>query len=154
MAKLGKDEIVTLQVLKGKGESNRAIARRLNVSEGAMRYHLMRQAAGAKDGRQKSCLIEELGLEQVVDHWWQLQCDMLPKDRSPNIQQLWYLLVEDHDYSGSYKSIRKYVRSKFWRRSCGRFAEWKYRQDLRRKVIGWKQRSPLARDRPSRFTVS
>ena len=42
MANLGKDEIVTLQVLKQKGESNRDIAKRLNVSEGTVRYHLRR----------------------------------------------------------------------------------------------------------------
>jgi hypothetical protein len=70
LAKLGKDEIVTLQVLKQKGESNRAIARRLDVSEGAVRYHLRRQATSAKDGRRKFCLIEELALERVVEHWW------------------------------------------------------------------------------------
>ena len=113
MAKLTKEEIVTLQVLKNKGETNRAIAHRLSVTEGTIRYHLRRQANGMTDGRQKRCLIETLGLEQVVDHWWQLQSDMLPKDRSPNIQQLWCLLVEEHEYSGSYKSVRKYVRSKY-----------------------------------------
>lgn len=113
MAKLTKEEIVTLQVLKNKGETNRAIAHRLSVTEGTIRYHLRRQANGVTDGRKKQCLIETLGLEQVVDHWWQLQSDMLPKDRSPNIQQLWCLLVEEHEYSGSYKSVRKYVRSKY-----------------------------------------
>ncbi len=113
MAKLTKEEIVTLQVLKNKGETNRAIAHRLSVTEGTIRYHLRRQANGVTDGRKKRCLIEKLGLEQVVDHWWQFQSDMLPKDRSPNIQQLWCLLVEEHRYSGSYKSVRKYVRSNF-----------------------------------------
>ena len=34
MAKLRKDEIVTIHVLKEKGESNRAVARRLDLSEG------------------------------------------------------------------------------------------------------------------------
>ncbi|MCH8830408.1 MAG: helix-turn-helix domain-containing protein [Planctomycetes bacterium] len=71
--KLGKDDIVTLQVLIEKGESNRAIAKRLNVSEGADRYHLRRQAAGGNDGRQKLCLIEELGLEQAIEFRWQFQ---------------------------------------------------------------------------------
>ena len=42
MAGLRKDEIVTLQVLKEKGVSNRAIARQLNVTEGALGYHLYR----------------------------------------------------------------------------------------------------------------
>ena len=113
MAKLEKDEIVTIQVLKRKGESNREIARRLDVSEGAVRYHLRRQAENASDGRQKLCLIEQLGLEAVVDHWWSIQLEILPDGRSPNLKLLWQLLVEDYDYSGSYKSLRKYVRGRF-----------------------------------------
>jgi len=104
---------VTLQVLKKKGESNRAIAGRLDVTEGAIRYHLRREAENASDGRKKKCLIERLGLEQVVEHFWTTQLDLLPKDRSPNIRLLWQLLVEEHLYSGSYKSVRKYVRSTF-----------------------------------------
>ena len=68
MAKLTKDEIVTLQVLNQKGESNRAIARRLGVSEGAVRYHLRRHAAEASDGRRKRCLIELLGLAEAEPH--------------------------------------------------------------------------------------
>ena len=57
MAPLGKDEIVTLQVLKQKGVSNREIARTLNVSEGAVRYHVKRQVVKAVDGRRKSSRI-------------------------------------------------------------------------------------------------
>lgn len=107
MAKLGKDEIVTLQVLKQKGESNREIARRLDVSEGVVRYHLKRQAEKATDGRQKASLIEQLGLEAVVDHWWSTQLEILPEERSPNLKLLWQHLVEEHAYSGSYKSVQK-----------------------------------------------
>ena len=49
--------MTTLQVLKDKGESNRAIARQLEVSESVVRYHLKRKASGAKDGRAKQALI-------------------------------------------------------------------------------------------------
>jgi len=50
MAKLRKEEIVTLHVLKEKGESNRGVAKRLGVSEGAVRYHARRQDGWARDG--------------------------------------------------------------------------------------------------------
>lgn len=113
MEKLTKDEIVTLQVLAQKGQSKRAIARQLNVSEGTVRYHLRRQAAAASDGRKKQTLLEKLGLTEVVKHWWQTQTDALPADRSPNIHRLWQHLVHEHQYSGSYKSVAKYVRSTF-----------------------------------------
>ena len=113
VATLTKDEIVTLQVLKEKGQSNRAIARQLNVTEGAVRYHLHRQAINASDGRQKQSLIKKLELTNIVDHWWKTQLSQLANDRSPNVQRLWEFLVEEHQYPGSYKSVRKYVRSTF-----------------------------------------
>ena len=104
---------MTLHTLGQKGQSNRAVARQLNVTEGAVRYHRKRQAAAATDGRKKQTLIERLSLVDVVNHWWQHQLDSLPAGRSPNVQQLWQLLVEDHHYTGSYKSVAKYVRGKF-----------------------------------------
>ena len=113
MAKLTKEEIVTLQVLHVKGESNRSIARRLQVTEGTVRYHLRRQAATTSDGRKKQTLIEKLGLTEVVRHWWQTQVDVLPANRSPNIHGLWQHLIHEHQYPGSYKSVTKYVRSTF-----------------------------------------
>jgi len=113
MGKLIEEEIVTLHVLKTKGLSNRTIARQLGVAESSVRYHLRRQAAGTQDGRQKQSSIERLGLVQVVDHWWQVQQELLPSDRAPNIQQLWQFLTEEHAYPGSYKSVRKYVRGVF-----------------------------------------
>jgi len=113
VVKLTKDEIVTLQVLAQKGQSKRAIARQLNVSEGTVRYHLRRQAASATDGRKKQSLIVKLGLAEVIKHWWQTKLDLLPPGRSPNIQQLWQLLVDEYQYDGSYKSVAKYVRSTF-----------------------------------------
>ena len=113
MGKLNEEEIVTLQVLKDKGESNRAIARQLEVSESVVRYHLKRKASGTKDGRVKQALIEKLQLAEVVDHWWKTQIDLLPKNRSPSIQQLFDHLTAEHDFTGSYKSVRKYVRATF-----------------------------------------
>jgi len=113
LAKLTKDEIVTLHVLNEKGKSNRAIARQLNVSEGTVRYHRRRQVASASDGRKKQSLIQKLGLENVVEHWWNMQRELLSADRSPNVQELHQLLVVDYQYSGSYKSVTKYVRVTF-----------------------------------------
>ena len=46
---LSPEEIVTLLVLKQRGQSNVQIAQALGVSEGAVRYHARR--AGKPDGR-------------------------------------------------------------------------------------------------------
>ena len=56
--KLLKDEIVTIQILRLQGETNQAIALRLGISEGSVRYHLKRQAQKAIDGRAKLSLVE------------------------------------------------------------------------------------------------
>ena len=42
---------MAIKVLKGRGSSASSIARTLGVTEGAVRYHLRRQASGAVDGR-------------------------------------------------------------------------------------------------------
>jgi DNA-binding NarL/FixJ family response regulator len=48
---LRREEIVTINVLSGKGENNCQVARLLGVSEGTVRYHLRRTASGSIDGR-------------------------------------------------------------------------------------------------------
>ena len=111
--KLSREEIVTLQVLRLQGETNQAIADRLGITEGAVRYHLKRAAEQASDGRGKLSLIEQLQLVAVVDHWWQDQVAALPNHRPPSVQQLWSYLVDEYDYRGSYKSVRKFARSHF-----------------------------------------
>ncbi len=111
--KLSREEVVTLQVLRLKGETNQAIAARLGITEGAVRYHLKRQALQASDGRGKLSLIEQLQLVEVVDHWWSDQVAALSGDRPPNVHQLWSYLVDEYGYGGSYKSVRKFVRDRF-----------------------------------------
>ena len=108
-----KDEIVTMDILRRQGETNQAIANRLGISEGSVRYHLKRMAETARDGRAKTCLIEQLQLAQVVDHWWQEQLEQLPKDRSPNVKVLWTFLCDNHRFDGTYKSVNKFVRARF-----------------------------------------
>jgi transposase len=111
--KLSKEEIVTLKVLRLKGETNQAIADRLGITEGAVRYHLKREAQQAADGRRKLSLIEQLQVVEVVDHWWQDQVASLPKQRPPSVHQLWSYLVDEYSYGGSYKSVRKFARHRF-----------------------------------------
>lgn len=42
---------MTIKTLAARGVSNRAIARQLSLTEGAVRYHRRRMAEGATDGR-------------------------------------------------------------------------------------------------------
>lgn len=111
MAKLRKDDVVTIDVLNAKGQPNPKIAQMLGVTEGTVRYHLRR--AKVIDGRKKPFLVEQCDLIEVCKSWWDHQIQVLPEHRSPNAQTLWQMLVDHHEYTGSVKSVRKYVRAHF-----------------------------------------
>jgi len=66
VAKLSKEHVMTIKILDQTGESRSVIARRLEVTEGAVRYWLKRLKASTADGRAKQPLIERLGLRR----WW------------------------------------------------------------------------------------
>lgn len=113
MAKLTKEQIVTIQVLHEQGASHCQAARLLGVTEGAVRYHVRRHRAGATDGRTKLTRIEAEGLARAAKTWWSDQASRLPADRSPSVSELHAWLQSEHGYRGSYKSVRKHVRKHF-----------------------------------------
>ena len=112
MAKLGKDQIVSIAVLNKHGQSHCATARLLGVTEGTVRYHLRRKASSAQDGRKKTFLIEELGLAEAIEQWWASQLGG-DKDRPPSVELLLRYLQEEHDYRRSYKALLRCVRAKY-----------------------------------------
>jgi transposase len=113
VTKLSKDQVMTIKILNETGESRCAIARRLGVTEGAVRYRLKRLTAPKPDGRRKQALIERLGLQAVVAEWWTRERASLEAVRGVNVELLHELLSVEHGYSGSVKSVRKYLRSRF-----------------------------------------
>ena len=115
MAKLTREQIVTIEVLQERGQSQCQTARILGVSEGAVRYHLRRAREGAADGRRKPSRIEQLGLTDAVAHWWQGQVEILGPQRPPSVQLLQEFLRTEYAYNGSYKSVRKFVRARYGR---------------------------------------
>src|ERR1700722_9385523 len=66
---LTPEAIVALHVLKEKGQSNREIARTLQVTEAAIRYHLRRQ--GKTDGRANKPRTAG-AFAGVIDEWLRL----------------------------------------------------------------------------------
>src|SRR5262249_25074558 len=115
LAQLTREQIVTIEVLQERGQSQCQTARILGVSEGAVRYHLRRAREGATDGRQKPSQIEQLGLAEAVAHWWQAQLEILGQHRPPSVQLLQEFLRAEYGYNGSYKSVRKFVRARYGR---------------------------------------
>lgn len=83
MARLSREDRMTVQALSDRGQSNRELARLLGVTEGAVRYHRRRQAQAA-DGPAPT-----------------------------NVAALYAWLVAEHDYPGSLRSLQRYVRRVF-----------------------------------------
>jgi len=115
LAKLTGEQIVTIEVLQQRGQSQCQTARILGVSEGAVRYHLRRAREGAADGRRKPSRLEQLGLAEAVAHWWQAQAEVPGQGRPPSVQTLHEFLRAEYRYDGSYKSVRKFVRARYGR---------------------------------------
>ena len=110
MPRLRREERVTIEVLAEKGEPKREIARTLEVSEGTVRYHLRRQASGAVDGRAEAQVRKADAWSGVIAAWWEARA---AGPRPPNAYELHDLLVEQHGYTGSYQSVRRYLRAKY-----------------------------------------
>jgi transposase len=108
MAKLGLEARMTIKELARRGMDHCAIARALGVTEGAVRYHLRRMAAGAVDGR---------GLrEHRADPWGDRIADWLGalgETAAVNLAALHAWLVAECDYPGTLRSVQRYVAARF-----------------------------------------
>ncbi len=106
---LRREEIVTIRVLKEKGENHCRTAAILGVSEGTVRYHLRRAASGAQDGRCEKPFKAEM-VSQVIEAWFE---EHGKAERPVNVRDMYDRLVADHGYPGSYKSVVRYVRAHY-----------------------------------------
>lgn len=111
MPQLRKDEIVTLVTLTARGQSHSEVARTLGVTEGSIRYHLRRQAAGVRDGRAGKPR-KAAALADAIEHWLGAH-QPSGRDRPANLVVLHEHLVAEYGYCGSYQSVRRFVRSKY-----------------------------------------
>jgi len=109
VAKLSGRDLVAAEVLVGKGKSVRSVARDLGVDESTLRYRLQRRAAAAVDGRSQQA--EACApFEPVIAAWIALQDWDGESGRPDSIKSLYEHLVAEHDYSGSYKAVVRFVR--------------------------------------------
>jgi len=148
---------VKIHLLRQTGETNQSNAARLGIIEGAVRYHLRRQATSDKrqatsdkrqamgdgrwamgDGRTKLSLIEELPLAKVVNQWHADRVERLPSGRSPNLRSLWMFLVDDYAYSGLTSQLASSLATNFPLHPSVLFVASKHHQRRRFKAIGWR----------------
>ncbi len=108
-SRLRAEEVVTIGVLAERGTSHCQIARTLGVTEGTVRYHLRRRASRAEDGRRRQ-VRRAVVVAPVIEAWIAARSGCR---RPPNVRDLYEHLVEEHDYAGSYNSVRRYVRARY-----------------------------------------
>lgn len=108
MAKLSERELVCAEVLVSNGKSVRSIAADLGVDESTLRYRLARRREGAVDGRSlqtEVCApLEPVILAWIDDQAWD------GSERPESVRSLFDLLVSEHGFTGSYKSVLRFVR--------------------------------------------
>ena len=98
---------MTIEVLRGRGMSNRAIARQLGVHENAVRYRLARLASGAGDRRaDKASSVEPFS--EAIAHWMGAAASS-----GLNGLALYEWLVAEHGYASSYKAVQRFVRAHY-----------------------------------------
>ena len=120
------------EVLVGKGRSLRQVAKDLGVDESTLRYRLGRRRAGAVDGRTKqseACA----PFEDAITKWIEAQDWSGQSERPASVRGLYDDLVRDHGFSGSYKSVVRFVRR---RRRYGRRAGLRRGRACKRKQTG------------------
>lgn len=112
-AQLRLEEIVTMEVLNDKGVSKCEIARKLGVTEGAVRYQLKRMASGAQDGRKKQ-EFKAAKHAAVIEEWFRAPEDGGEKTTAEvNIRELMDHLVLEFAYEGSYRGLLRYVEATY-----------------------------------------
>ena len=97
---------MTIKTLAAKGVPKRAIARQLDLSEGNVRYHLRRMAAGTVDGRSRQPH-RAAAHGEAIAYWIEHQGGIV------NLAALHAWLVAEHDYGGSLRSVQRYVRAAY-----------------------------------------
>ena len=105
--KLDRETRMTISVLARNGQSGRAIARMLGVTEHTVRYHLERQATAAVDGRTRQEHKADGSAEAIARYLEQAG------NGPVNLASLHEWLIAEHDFTGSLRGLQRYFRRHF-----------------------------------------
>ena len=103
MGRLDAEAKTTMTFLARKGHSNSEVARLLGVTEGAVRYHAKRAAAGALDGRSNQQSKAEPFAEWHSQHG----------GAGVSLPALYAWLRDEHGFEGSLRSVQRYCKRVF-----------------------------------------
>jgi len=98
---------MTIKTLAAKGVAKRAIGRHLGLTEGTVRYHLRRLAEGAADGRGRQARAASV-VAEAIGYWMNDH-----GGEALNLAELHAWLVSEHDYTGSLRSVQRYIRETY-----------------------------------------
>jgi hypothetical protein len=102
MARLDPEARVAIRTLVSRGTSYSAIARLLDVTEGAVRYQVARMRRGQIDGRSAK-LPKANCVAAAIDFWRESE------GAGPiNVAALHDWLVQEHGYDGSLRSVQRF----------------------------------------------
>lgn len=107
--RLSPEAIHFIMIMKKVEYSNCEIARKLGVTEGAVRYRIKREESGRRDLRkEKSSVLDSYS--PVIQDW----ISSYEGDRRrPTLKLLDDILNKRYGYKGSYDALRRYVRKHF-----------------------------------------
>lgn len=104
MGRLDAEAKTTMTFLLRKGQSKSEVARLLGVTEGTVRYHAKRKAAGAVDGRSKQKSKAEPFAGPIAD--WHGQ----HKEAGVSLPALYAWLRDEHGFEGSLRAVQRYYK--------------------------------------------
>jgi len=107
-SKLDVEARMTIKSLSERGQSNRAIARLLDVHENSIRYHLKRHQLGARDGRANQQPLAAR-FQEAITAW----LDRVDTEDALNLAALHDWLVAEHRYPGSLRSLQRYFKATY-----------------------------------------
>ena len=107
MGRLDAEAKTTRTFLARKGQSNSEVARLLGVTEGAVRYHAKRAAAGAVDGRSNQQSKAEPFAGPIAD--WHSQHG----GEGVSLPALYAWLRDEHGFEGSLRAVQRYCKRVF-----------------------------------------
>jgi hypothetical protein len=95
---------MTIKTMLARGVGASEVARLLEVTEGAVRYHARRMQADAVDGRSAQPMKAE-AVTGAIAHWREQQ-----GERAVNLAALHEWLAREHGYGGSLRSVQRFCR--------------------------------------------
>lgn len=108
--KLDLESRVTIRKLTERGVTATEIAEKLGVTEGAVRYHVRRQAQRAEDGRTQRAQSKAASHHDAIAEWL-AQCESWGS--GVNLSDLHRWLAVERAFAGSLRSVERYVAKHF-----------------------------------------